>query len=249
MSGMVLKSWWASDIGLVRKSNQDTVGCFPELGLFIVADGMGGHAAGEIASRMAVDVVRKCLGRERRRGDPEAAAASLRAGIELANERIFAAGKRSDVENDSGRMGSTVVVLLLDLETRNAAWAHVGDSRLYRARDGHVELLTADHTRFGNPYLNQSNIPIDLAHTNVLLQAVGTDREVQVTTRCEPVKPGDTFLLCSDGISGLVDASVIRAAMTTAHSLDEAGQTLMRRAMEGGGRDNASAVLVRVVET
>ena len=124
----------------------------------------------------------------------------------------------------------------------------MGDSRLYRARDGHVELLTADHTLFGNPYMNQSNIPIDLAHTNVLLQAVGTNREVQVATRGELVKPDDIFLLCSDGISGLVDASEIRIALTTAHGLEEAGETLMSRAMEAGGRDNASAVLVRVVE-
>ncbi len=246
MTELRLDVWWASDIGRVRKSNQDTVACFPDRGLFMVADGMGGHAAGEIASRMAVDVIGNFLGRADRRTLPDRAAETLRAAVELANQRIFAAGGGEE-EAPNGRMGSTIVLLLVDLQARLIAWAHVGDSRLYRGRGGNLELLTADHTIFGHKYLGQTAIPVDLAHTNILLQALGTSPEVSVPTSCAEVLVGDTFLLCSDGVSGFVDASVIRTVLTSPHRLEEIGQTLISSALEAGGRDNASAVLVRVV--
>lgn len=246
MTELRLDVWWASDIGRVRKSNQDAVGCFPERGLFMVADGMGGHAAGEIASRMAVDVIGNFFGGAERRGVPDRATDALRAAIELANQRIFAAGSGREEEGPNGRMGSTIVLVLVDLQARRIAWAHVGDSRLYRGRSGNLELLTADHTIFGHKYLGQAAIPVDLAHTNVLLQALGTSPEVAVPTACADVLVGDTFLLCSDGVSGFVDASVIRAVLTGPQRLEDIGQTLISSALEAGGRDNASAVLVRV---
>ena len=136
---MSLASWAKTEIGLVRSSNQDAVGCFPEHGLFVVADGMGGHANGELASRMAVDSLRDHV-----ESYPAPGPAELAVAVQEANARIFDAGHR---ERSSGlpAMGTTIVALALG---QRAAWAHVGDSRLYRFRGGELTLLTADDTRF-----------------------------------------------------------------------------------------------------
>jgi protein phosphatase len=254
---MKLEAWSASNIGLVRQSNQDAVGCFPELQLAIVADGMGGRTAGEVASRLAVEVIHDMLRAARQprrwwhsvfarrtataRNDGD----QLRAAIELANRRIFEAGRQQSTEGAS--MGTTVVVLLFALDGGTACWAHVGDSRLYRLREQELALLTADHTRYGEAYWNEHRIPVDLPHTNVLVRALGIDENVTVSTGNDTVRVGDVFLLCSDGVSGFVSAEVIRNTLRVPDGLAAAGDMLIHRALEAGGRDNASLVLVRIV--
>jgi serine/threonine protein phosphatase PrpC len=261
---MKLQAWGGSNIGLVRKSNQDSIGCFPDLRLFVVADGMGGRSEGEVASRLAVDTLRESLARVEggwswRRllsignsggGHTPIEGVELQTAIGLANERIFAAGQRQTSADSSqrGSMGTTVVALLCDTAARRAHWAHVGDSRLYRTRDGAVELLTADHTLPGEPYWEAGTVPTDLPHTNRLVRALGIGPDVEVAVGSDALQPGDLFLLCSDGVSGMVAPEDLRAQLMSVAALDTAGDALIARALDGGGRDNASALLVRVID-
>jgi PPM family protein phosphatase len=262
---MKVETWADSNIGLVRKANQDSIGCFPELCLFVVADGMGGRSEGEVASRLAVDTLRESLFPDGRRNEPsrfwrallgvpggkrsEVDGPELQAAIELANQRIFAAGQRQTSADSSqrGSMGTTVVALLCDLYAQRASVAHVGDSRLYRVRNGTVELLTADHTLFGEAYWDAVTVPTELPHTNRLVRALGIAPSVDVATRTDELVAGDLFLLCSDGVSGMMAPDDLRAQLLATAALDQTGQGLIARALAGGGRDNASALLVRVI--
>jgi protein phosphatase len=174
----------------------------------------------------------------------------LQAAIALANQRIYAAGllQSSDEVTQRGTMGTTVVALACDVAARRAQWAHVGDSRLYRARAGALALLTADHTLFGEPYWDAATVPVDLPHTNRLLRAVGITPEVQVTVRSDPLAGGDLFLLCSDGISGMVAPEELGAMLRGAAPLQTIATALIERALGAGGKDNASVLLVRVLD-
>jgi len=271
---MRFESWSKTDIGLVRETNQDHVGCFPGLGLFVVADGMGGHADGEVASRIAVETLHAAYSQEddtqpgrtmptmpsgplgwlsrltrNRATKPEQAMAErevarLEAAVQDANRHIF------DLGHEGGgpatrAMGTTIIALLVHPWSERAAWAHVGDSRLYRQRDAALELLTADHTRFGEPYRGGGTVPLDLPHTNQLVSALGVERSVTVALGCDEVRAGDTFLLTSDGISGLVPPERITQVLRDTGSSGEAGEELLRLALYAGGNDNASIIVVR----
>ncbi len=243
---MKINAWSMSEIGLTRKSNQDSVGHFPALNLFVVADGMGGHADGEIASRMAVEAIRSFFQDAGSVPTCPSDVDCLKRAVELANQRIYEEGQRA--EQARGRpLGTTVVVAKFDLEACQASWVHVGDSRLYRVRQGQLALLTADHTVFGQAYLDKAVIPTDLPHTNRLVQALGTQEHVEVTTATDVLMKGDLFLLCSDGISGQVNPMVIERELTGSATLEEAGQRLIQLSLEAGGKDNASALLVRIL--
>jgi protein phosphatase len=275
---MRLDSWSETNIGLIRKSNQDAVGCFPDLLLFVVADGMGGRAQGEVASQMAVDIIHECFqesptlnrsgkeGQTLRRdsfwrtlfsrsdappGDADGAAGSpgdrLRAAIELANEKIFEAGHAGEAEPAQGAMGTTIVALDCLLDDGRTYWAHVGDSRLYRLRGGELTLLTADHTLLGEAFWDQPNIPSDLPHTNRLMRALGITPRVEVSLGSEEMQPGDLYLLCSDGVSGMVKPSDLHQELARDRPLEEMGPAIIQKALDGGGRDNASLLLVRII--
>lgn len=233
---MILASWAKTEIGLVRSSNQDAVGCFPERGLFVVADGMGGHANGELASRMAVDVLRTQI-----ESRPDPGPQDLAAAVQAANEQIFDAGHR-DRSSGLPAMGTTIVALALG---RRAAWVHVGDSRLYRMRDGELALLTADDTRFGRQVPVGGPVPLDLQHTNELLCALGVERQVTTTIGEETPRPGDVYLLCSDGVSGLVSALAIKEQLAAMSDPAATGAALLELAMDAGGSDNATIVVVQ----
>lgn len=284
---MRFESWSKTDIGLVRETNQDHVGCYPEIGLYVVADGMGGHADGEVASRIAVETLHEAyagdddtlpgrtlpqlpaassgplawLSRLKRSWTEKAETkaeesdedggerdvARLEAAVQNANRRIF------DLGHEGGgpatrAMGTTVIALVASPSARRVAWAHVGDSRLYRLRDGKLELLTADHTRFGEPYRAGGPVPLDLPHTNQLVLALGVERSVPVSVGSDAVRPGDVFLLASDGITGLVPPERIAQILRDMRSPAEAGEELIRLALAAGGTDNASAVVLRAVE-
>ena len=271
---MRFESWSKTDVGLVRESNQDHVGCFPDLGLFVVADGMGGHVDGEIASRMAVEILHDTYAEEddtlpgRTRGargplawlawlglgkpaprDEEMAereVARIAGAVEDANRRIFQRGHQ-DGGPTARAMGTTVIALVLHEWSKRITWAHVGDSRLYRLRDAQLELLTADHTRFGEPYRGGGTVPLDLPHTNQLTSALGVGAEVVVAGRSAQVRAGDVYLLSSDGVSGLVPADQIAQVLGSAPSPREAGEELVQRALKCGGGDNASVIVVRVI--
>ena len=230
-----------TDTGPVRPSNQDTVGSFPDLGLFVVADGMGGLEHGELASRLAVSSLRDFVA-----GAPTADPQTLRSGIARANTRVMQEAVRLAVGGPPVELGTTIVVLLLSSDATRANWAHVGDSRLYRFRGERLTLLTADHTRPGEAYRDSREIPLDLEHTNQLCQALGLTEDIMIATSSDAVQPGDLFLLCSDGVSGALHPAALHDQLRAAGSLEALGRVLVDLAQEASGRDNASAVLVRV---
>jgi len=255
---MQLESWEGSDVGLVRTANEDSVGCFPELGLFLVCDGLGGHAAGEVASRLAVEVIRShvaaaprgdgLVARARRLlggTDEHADENLLREAVEKANRALVAASRERRDEQERS-MATTVVALKVDLAQQRLSWAHVGDSRLYLVRGRKLELLTADHTLAGSRYAGGTEIPADLPHSNRLLQALGSNPSVDVVTRTTAADAGDVLLLCSDGLSGLVSADTLRDTLLQTASLGDAGTKLIQLALDAGGKDNTSAVIVRL---
>ncbi len=277
---MRFESWSKSDVGLVRESNQDHVGCFPDLGLYIVADGMGGHADGEIASSMAVASLRDAYDREddTQPGRTQIGASSsgpmswlvrlglvrggttgpsrdealarkevdrLATAVEEANRRIFQRGHQ-DGGPVARAMGTTVIAVVVHEWSHRLAWAHVGDSRLYRLRGSELILLTADHTRFGEPYREKRPVPLDLPHTNQLTSALGVAPDVGVAAGSSDLAEGDVYLLSSDGVTGLVPPDQI-AEVLARGSAEEIGEELLRRALAKGGTDNASVVVLRVL--
>lgn len=241
----------ASDVGMRRASNQDaqavvTADCWPQARdrghLFVVADGMGAHAAGELASSMAVETV---LSTYRQRTDLSPTAA-IHQALRDANARIHARGER---QPDFRGMGTTCSALLVVPD--GAVVAHVGDSRIYRLRNQRLEQLTFDHSlvwelKAAAHSLNDritSSIP-----RNVITRSLGPNDTVQVDVEGPyPVRTHDTFLLCSDGLTGAVADDEIGALLATL-SLQEAVDTLIALANLRGGPDNTTVIAVRIAE-
>jgi protein phosphatase len=246
---MKIVSTGSSHVGRVRTSNEDNYGIFEDLGLYIVADGMGGHAAGEVASLMAVQAIREAFEQAAaERTLPSAAGYDpgrrLVYAIEHANQRIFHAG--TDNPALSG-MGTTVVAVWVDHDT--AYIAHVGDSRVYRLHGGTLEQVTSDHSLV-NDYLSRGIMTPDEAAVHpmkhVLIRALGTAPTVSVDIRRTPVEAGDLFLLCSDGLSNVVSPDELAAILskTSPGDLPTRCQALIDAANRNGGLDNITAVLI-----
>jgi protein phosphatase len=245
---MRLTATAVSDIGRVRKTNQDSVGCFDDLSLYLLSDGMGGLTAGEIASRIAIDVIRdKVAQGANGNGQAQDDLGVLRAAIARANESILQEGElRKDASGGRSRIGATIVALRLSPDAGRAVWAHVGDSRLYRYRGGTLTLLTADHTVAGAAY-RDGEVPLDLPHTNMLVQALGVSRDIEPSVGSDDMRAGDLFLLCSDGVSGLVEPDALAEQLGRDATVEEKATSLIRLALEASGRDNASVVLVQIL--
>ncbi len=244
-----------TNVGMKRTHNEDNFGILPEENLLIVADGMGGHASGEVASKMAVDAMREFFDAtskdpdatwpykmDRHRGYEEN---RLITGIKLANLRIFEAAQR---EPKFRGMGTTMVSLF---GTREGMYVgHVGDSRVYRIRDRQLEQLTEDHSLL-NDYLKMRKLTeeeiANFPHKNVIVRALGMKDTVKVDTRLEAPRVGDIFVLCSDGLSGPVnDPEILRIVEEAGNDLKGASARLISRANENGGPDNITAVVCRV---
>jgi PPM family protein phosphatase len=240
-----------SDIGLVRNGNEDAFAVRPEIGLFLVADGMGGAAAGEVASRMLVREVEMAVddGATTWPMDtgvvtPESGARRLLAGIHRANQRIHTiAQRRARMKG----MGTTLVSLLL--LKRCAMIAHVGDSRIYRLRDGALEALTRDHSLV-NELIERGFMSPEDAKTSprrhVIMRAVGVQPTVEIDTKIIDVRAGDVFLLCSDGLTGEVEDDAIRRVLVENEDPRVAVHQLIDLANDAGGADNVTAVVVRI---
>lgn len=239
-----------TDPGCVREANEDSGRHIspsdPEIllrrgTLTIVADGMGGHASGEVASNMAVELISEFYYAD----NGLSALESLQNAIELANARIYEASA-SD-ERYFG-MGTTLVTLILLNDT--AFCAHVGDSRLYRLRTGAMEALTIDHSQVME-MVKHGIITMEQARNhddkNVILRALGTQATVEVElTGPFAVELGDTFLLCSDGLSDMVEDADIEAILRAAPDVYAACEKLIEAARENGGHDNITAGIVSV---
>jgi protein phosphatase len=242
----------ATDTGRLRARNEDAFAVLPELGLFIVTDGMGGCAAGEIAAQMAIDVVRESLQDPDATWPPGAQAPpgpglpSLVDAVQRANGRIFAVAQR-----DSARRGmGTTIAAALAFGGR-AAIAHVGDSRIYRLRGGRLDLLTEDHT-FLNECIRAGVVdPADAAsfpYHGHITRALGPEEAVDVDARLLEPAAGDVLLLCSDGLSGVVEDREIAGILVEHHDLERAAERLIARGNDNGGPDNITCVLVRWIE-
>jgi serine/threonine protein phosphatase PrpC len=245
-----------TDIGCVRENNEDNFGYDSRHGIFVVCDGMGGQAAGEVASKMAVDVMLRYF-REAHNGNgfhrhgnsltsPSPIAKSLANALRLANETIFAAG-----ESELGRMrmGSTAVAAVV--RGHSLAIGHVGDSRIYLVRQGSIQQLTQDHSlvmeqvRLG---LMSNEEASTSAMQNVILRALGTEAEVQPDVEDLIVMPGDTLLMTSDGLTRLVNDDEILKIIIAGSSLQQACNGLVQAARHNGGDDNITCLLLRIVQ-
>ena len=233
-----------SHAGRVRMTNEDAFDRFddPARGeiLLVVADGLGGHRSGEVASTVVVGT----LG-EMGRVDGTAAAARLTAAIERANREIF---ERAATLSRLKGMGTTVVALLLSAQGP-AFVAHVGDSRLYRLRDGSLAALTEDHS-LAAQLLRNGEITEEEARVhprrNVLIRAVGVQRRVEVEVAPVEISASDTFLLCSDGIYEMLRDAEIQEILNRAPDAHAAAAWLVDAANQNGGKDNATALVVQV---
>ncbi len=253
-----IRAYALSDVGRSRAVNEDSFAIESGLGLYLVADGMGGHGHGDVASRLAVDTIRDSIradldgrrwssflrrlgGRPERLG-PE----SLRRAFVYANERLLRA---VDEEQALAGMGTTVVALLAD--GPRGAVAHVGDSRAYRLRGGSLDLLTHDHTWVAEQ-VTAGNLSEDQARVHpfksVVTRALGGERDVTVELRELGFAPGDLYLLCSDGLTGMVSDEQIYRRLIGARSLASLCAGLVADANEGGGRDNITALALAAEE-
>lgn len=243
-----------SDIGRVRRGNEDAFSVRADLGLFMVADGMGGAAAGEVASRMLMKEVERAVDdgvtswpADTGASTPESGARRMLAGVHRANQRIFRLAERRPRMKG---MGTTFVGLLL--QKRCALVAHVGDSRVYRLRDGVLTALTDDHSLVHEMVTRGFMTPEEAAvspRRHVITRAVGVHEAVRIDTRIIDLREGDVFLLCSDGLHGEISDDDIRAILSRVEDPEGAVAALITRANGHGGADNITAVVVRIEET
>ena len=253
--GLRLEASAWTDAGPVRENNEDSFLVDEDAGLFVVADGMGGHAAGEVASRIAVDSIQELLQGgvdpdetrlDREVPDP---ADVLRERLRYAMNQASARIRREAQLNPSYTgMGTTVCVLLIEGEQGHVA--HVGDSRIYLYRDGEITRLTRDHTVVQQEIDAGRLTPAmarQVPHRNYLTQSVGYHGPVEPDTATRPLLPGDLFLLCSDGLTDPLD-DVALADLCRRTDVSDLAETLVHKAIASGGEDNVTVVVVRVVE-
>lgn len=244
-----------SDPGRKRPHNEDSSVTDRRLGLALVADGMGGYKAGEVASAIAAkavfDGVREGASKHRFVRTPRAGTGSGSAETQLIRESILAANrhiyeKAHEIPQCQG-MGTTIVAALFSLG--RVTVAHVGDSRVYRLRKGALKQITSDHSLvqelidrgFFTPEEAQANTP-----KNLVTRALGIEAQVEVDVQEMETEPGDIYLLCSDGLNDMVTDEEIRLTLSKySANLSEAAHELVRQANQQGGKDNVSVVLAR----
>jgi len=251
---MRVTSCGITDVGMKRANNEDNYLINDELNLFVVCDGMGGHVGGEFASAIAVNTVEEVLASIE--ADPETlpngqadsvehTREKLRYSVRLAGKRIF---EKAAADPEFKGMGTTVVVLLLD--AGNVFIGHVGDSRAYRIRGNQIEQLTEDHSLV-NEKIKAGLITQEEAAThrmrNIITRSLGFQEEVEIDTQVHAIQKGDQFLLCSDGLSGLVSGQEM-GEYVRGGSPQDAARKLTLLACDRGGDDNVTTVVVRVDE-
>jgi serine/threonine protein phosphatase PrpC len=243
-----------TDIGKVRTTNEDAFGIFPETGFYVVADGMGGHAGGEVASALAIETMQASL--KATKGEDLTPAIDVTGQTTIEGSRLLVAvGQANDVVLAKGRgdpqlkgMGTTIASVLLDDRQKQITICHVGDSRVYRIRGKNIEQLTEDHSLAQQLLRDGKLSPEELKtfpHRNILIQAVGLNDTIQPTIRVEVLEPGDLFVLCSDGVSGPLDESeIVTVASGKSGDLSGICGTLLTLASERGGKDNGTVLLL-----
>ncbi|MBK8258153.1 MAG: serine/threonine-protein phosphatase [Polyangiaceae bacterium] len=244
-----------TDTGLLREHNEDSLLILPEYRVCAVADGMGGHRSGDVASQLAVstlsDFFSITVGRDATWPfpvDPNLTEEEnyLVTGLRLANRRIFDRSLRAVA--DFG-MGTTIVGAMFNKTAEKVTVGHVGDSRCYRVRSGDILQLTRDHSLISDaahmaPWMTEEEIR--QLPPNVITRALGIREEVLVDILTDETREGDVYLLCSDGLSGMISDEEILEILSRMASLDDGCRELIARANLAGGADNITAVLARV---
>jgi PPM family protein phosphatase len=244
-----------SDVGLQREHNEDSFIVLSDYDLFIVADGMGGHRAGDVASRLATDTIAEffkttasedvtwpfqfdtSLSEEENR---------LLTGIRIANRQIY---ERSAKSRECRGMGTTVVGALFSPKKNRMYIGHVGDSRCYRIRRGELRQMTRDHSLINDYLMAMPDLTEEQKNElpkNVITRALGMQDQVMVDLQSDEPQPGDIYLLCSDGLSGMIADDEILDILLATGDIIEGCRRLVVRANEHGGEDNITAVLVRI---
>jgi protein phosphatase len=227
-----------TDTGRQRRDNEDSA--FARAPMFVVADGMGGAQAGEVASRIAIEAFERALPDS---GTPEERLAER---VRDANRQIY---ERSRVEHERAGMGTTLTAAYLD--DAGVAIAHVGDSRAYMFREGTLRRLTQDHSLV-NELVSRGKLTEEQAaehpQRSIITRALGPEPTVEVDTWTYPVRAGDVLLLCSDGLTSMISEERMTAILSTAQTLDGAANGLIDEANDAGGRDNITIVLFRLEE-
>lgn len=253
---VTLEAWLVTDVGVVRDHNEDSAHMEPDKGFFIVADGMGGHAAGEVASAMAVDTVRQTL--EQSRTEIEAfkkapSDAGRRSLVQLLQNAVLSAHQavfqRGQNEQDKAGMGTTLDVVLI--AGPEAFVAHVGDSRTYLIRDGRSSQITTDHT-VAEVLVIEGKLTIEEAQVSplrtILVNAIGVSADVGVEMAHVTLKRGDRILLCSDGLHDYFPAEEEIAQKLSEPAPGDALKEMVELAKTRGGHDNITGVAVQVLD-
>jgi protein phosphatase len=253
---MRIKAFGATDVGKVRKLNEDSYKILPEKNLLIVCDGMGGHAAGEVASRIAVEIIEnafsfkeelKSLSIPQLEEEIPEFSLDLVKAIRLANRQIYNLAKQNPSQKG---MGTTMVAALL--EKGLATICHVGDSRAYRIRNEMISQLTQDHSLVAEMMERNEISEKDSAfrlERNIITRALGNKPTIKVDLRIDPVLENDIYLLCSDGLTNFVSDQVILRTLTqNPKNLKASGMKLIEKANSSGGKDNITLVLAEIEE-
>ncbi len=246
-----------TDVGLLREHNEDSFALLDAHGLFVVADGMGGHRAGEVASRLATTTVTAFFDSTVREDatwpfhyDPALSVEENRliTSIKVANRSIYEEGTRAA---DHRGMGTTFIGLLVARQSGRVFVGHVGDSRCYRVRGGEITLLTQDHSLVNEYIRTMPDLPAaqrDELPRNVITRALGMNDVVLVDLMADAAREDDIYVLCSDGLSGMISDAEIMDVVTMHDDPDVACRALIAMANDHGGEDNITAVVIRLVD-
>jgi len=241
MTSLRLKSFGLSDIGLTRPNNEDVWIAYPEIGFFALADGMGGHQAGEVAAKEALDYLYASI-QEIKSRDCLELIAELRNAIEKANQWVYNLSRGA--ESLTG-MGTTLCCLIWTNEA--IIYAHVGDSRIYRLRDKKLELLTEDHSLFAK-WLSMGKLAEEcetpFPYKNVITRAVGTAPKANPEIAVSTHQAGDLFFLCTDGLSDVLSLQDIEKILNRSSELENACKRLIEKAKVKGSSDNITILMI-----
>lgn len=228
----------ATDVGMVREINEDSILSMPELNLWSVADGMGGYEAGNVASNMVV----KSLEATTDKGPLNELVNSVEDSLIDVNHRIL---EYADIMLDGRTLGSTVVLLLIKGRVGICLWA--GDSRLYRFRNKQLDQLSRDHSQV-QEQIQQGLLTVEEAEnhpeSNVITRAIGANEEIYIDINVFSTQLGDIFLLCSDGLYNQVSDDEMAQTLSS-YPIDEAVDLLIQKALDNGADDNVSVILVK----
>lgn len=234
-----LNAFGLSDIGVSRKNNEDIWMACPEIGFFALADGMGGHRAGEVAAKEAVEHLSASV-KKIKSTDPIEWMIELNEAIEKANQWVYRLGKKEEALQG---MGTTLCCLIWIKEA--VIYAHVGDSRIYRLRNNKLELLTQDHSLFAKWLQLGKKSSTPFPYKNVITRAIGTAPKANPEIALCPHQPGDLFFLCTDGLSDVLSLEDIEKIIIRSPDLESASRRLIQKAKIKGSSDNITILMIQ----